>query len=101
MDSETGSLLRLIAYDGDAPADGVNCTTSPRNLAIPRTGRIPPAHPAGTRIVEETGNPLIDYTSAIPGLAGPRPVSPAAAVHRCTNAVSAARSFLDDLRGHR
>ncbi len=58
VDAETGSLLRLIAYDGDAPAewwelDGV--TAEPGDTADPAGFR--PHIPPGTRVVEETGNP--------------------------------------------
>ena len=57
--------------------------------------------PPGTRVVEETGNPITDYTAAIPGLAGTAARTAVETVHRTAGAVSAARSFLDDLRGHR
>jgi len=102
VDAETGSLLRLIAYDGDAPAewwelDGV--TTEPGDTADPAGFR--PHIPPGTRVVEETGNPLIDTTMGVPGLTGTVGRTAAEAYRRGTDAVSAARSFLDDLRGHR
>jgi hypothetical protein len=102
VDAETGCLLRLIAYDGDAPAewwelDGV--TTEPGDTADPAGFR--PHIPPGTRVVEESGNPITDYTAAIPGLAGTAARTAAEAFRRGTDAVSAARSFLDDLRGHR
>ena len=57
--------------------------------------------PPGTRIVEETGNLITDVTAVMPGLTGTAARAAAEAVHRTTGAVSAARSFLDDLRGHR
>ncbi|MGD0706185.1 MAG: hypothetical protein ABSA02_40680, partial [Trebonia sp.] len=102
VDAETGSLLRLIAYAGDAPAewwelDGV--TTDPGETADPAGFR--PHIPPGTRVVEETGNPLIDVTMGVPGLTGTVGRTAAEAYRRGTDAVSAARSFLDDLRGHR
>ena len=102
VDAETGSLLRLIAYDGDAPAewwelDGV--TTEPGDTADPAGFR--PHIPPGTRIVEETGNPLIDNATDVFGLTGTAARAAAEAFRRGTDAVSAARSFLDDLRGHR
>ena len=58
VDTETGSLLRLIAYDGDAPAEWWeldDVTTEPGDTADPAGFR--PHIPPGTRIVEETGNP--------------------------------------------
>jgi hypothetical protein len=102
VDAETGSLLRLIAYDGDAPAewwelDGV--TAEPGDTADPAGFR--PHIPPGTRIVEETGNPLIDNATDVFGLTGTAARAAAEAFRRGTDAVSAARSFLDDLRGHR
>ena len=102
VDAETGCLLRLIAYDGDAPAewwelDGV--TTEPGDTADPAGFR--PHIPPGTRVVEESGHPLVDATAGIPGLTGTAARAAAEAFRRGTDAVSAARSFLDDLRGHR
>ena len=57
--------------------------------------------PPGTRVVEETGNLIADATAAIPGLTGTAARAAAEAFRRGTGAVSAARSFWDDLRGHR
>ena len=102
VDAETGSLLRLIAYDGHAPAEWWeldDVTTEPGDTADPAGFR--PHIPPGTRVVEETGNPITDYTAAIPGLTGTAARTAAEAFRRGTDAVSAARSFLDDLRGHR
>jgi hypothetical protein len=102
VDAETGSLLRLIAYDGDAPAewwelDGV--TTEPGDTADPAGFR--PHIPPGTRVVEESGHPLVDAAMGVPGPIGTAGRTAAEAFRRGTDAVSAARSFLDDLRGHR
>ena len=102
VDAETGCLLRLIAYDGDAPAewwelDGV--TAEPGDTADPAGFR--PHIPPGTRVVEESGHPLVDATAGIPGLTGTAARAAAEAFRRGTDVVSAARSFLDDLRGHR
>ena len=76
VDGETGCLLRLIAYDGDAPAewwelDGV--TTEPGDTADPAGFR--PHIAPGTRVVEESGDPMVDVTAghARPGRdRGPR-----------------------------
>ena len=102
VDAETGSLLRLIAYDGDAPAEWWeldDVTTEPGDTADPAGFR--PHIPPGTRVVEESGDRLVDATAGIPGLTGTAAHAAAEAFRRGTDAVSAARSFLDDLRGHR
>jgi hypothetical protein len=57
--------------------------------------------PPGTRVVEETGNPITDAAAGIPGLAGTAARTAFETVHRTASAVSAVRSFLDDLRGRR
>lgn len=102
VDAETGSLLRLIAYAGDAPAEWWeldDVTTAPGDTADPAGFR--PHIPPGTRVVEESGDPMADATAGIPGLTGTAARAAAKAYRRGTGAVSAARSFLDDLRGHR
>jgi hypothetical protein len=102
VDAETGCLLRLIAYDGDAPAewlelDGV--TAEPGGTADPAGFR--PHIPPGTRVVEESGAPLVDATAVMPGLTGTAARAAAEAFRCGTGAVSAACGFLDDLRGQR
>ena len=57
--------------------------------------------PPGTRTVEETGNLIADAVAVMPGVKGTAARAAAEAVNRTAGAVSAARSFLDDLRGHR
>jgi len=51
--------------------------------------------------VEETGNLIADAVAVMPGAKGTAARAAAEAVNRTVGAVSAARSFLDDLRGHR
>ena len=102
VDAETGCLLRLIAYDGDAPAAWweLDDVTAERGGTADPAGfrpRIPP----GTRVVEESGDPMVDVTAVMSGLTGTAVRTAAEAVRRTASAVSAARSFLDDLRGHR
>ena len=102
VDAETGCLLRLIAYDGDAPAAWweLDDVTAERGGTADPAGfrpRIPP----GTRVVEESGDPMVDVTAVMSGLTGTAVRTAAEAVRRSASAVSAARSFLDDLRGHR
>jgi outer membrane lipoprotein-sorting protein len=102
VDAETGCLLRLIAYAGDAPAEWWeldDVTTEPGDTADPAGFR--PRIPPGTRVVAESGDPLVDVTAGIPGLTGTAARAAAEAFRRGTDAVSAARRFLDDLRGHR
>jgi hypothetical protein len=99
VDAETGSLLRLIAYIGDAPSGWWELDDISTEPIDPDDFRV---HiPPGTRVVEETGNPFTDHTAAIPGLAGTATRIAFETVHRTAGAVSAARSFLDDLRGRR
>ena len=104
VDAETGCLLRLIAYDGDAPAPATwweldDVSAEPGGTADPAGFR--PRIPPGTRVLEESGNPMVDVTAVWPGLTGTAARAAAEAFRRGTNAVSAARSFLDDLRGDR
>jgi outer membrane lipoprotein-sorting protein len=99
VDAETGCLLRLIAYIGDAPYAWWELDDISTEPGDPDEFRV---HiPPGTRVVEETGNPFTDYTAAIPGLAGTVARTATETVRRTADAVSAARSFLDDLRSHR
>jgi outer membrane lipoprotein-sorting protein len=99
IDAETGCLLRLISYAGDAPVIWSELDDISTEPAGPDEFRV---HvPPGTRTVEETGNWVVDEAAAMPGLAGTAARAAAEAVNRTTGAVSAARTFLDDLRGHR
>jgi outer membrane lipoprotein-sorting protein len=102
VDAETGCLLRLIAYDGDAPAEWweLDDVTAERGGTADPAG-FRPHIPPGTRVVEESGDPMVDVTAVMPGLTGTAAHAAAEAFRRGTDAVSAARSFLDDLRGHR
>lgn len=99
VDAGTGCLLRLISYAGDTPAiwselDGIS--TEP---ADPDEFRV---HvPPGIRTVEETGNMFADAAAAMPGVKGAAARAAVEAASRAAGAVSAARSFLDGLRGHR
>jgi hypothetical protein len=99
VDAETGCLLRLISYAGDTLAIWSELDDISTEPADPDEFRV---HvPPGTRTVEESGNPLTDAFAAMPGLAGTAARAAAETVTRTTSAVSAARSFLDDLRGQR
>jgi hypothetical protein len=99
VDAETGCLLRLISYAGDTLAIWSELDDISTEPADPDEFRV---HvPPGTRTVEETGNWVADEIAVMPGLAGTAARAAAEAVNRTAGAVSAARSFLDDLRGHR
>jgi hypothetical protein len=99
VDAETGCLLRLISYAGDALVIWSELDDISTEPAGPDEFRV---HvPPGTRTVEETGNWVADDIAVMPGLAGTAARAVAATVSRTTGAVSAARRFLDDLRGHR
>ena len=102
VNAATGSLLRLIAYDGYAPAEWwqlYDVTSEPGDTATrPDSARTSLPAPSSSR---KPATLITDYTAAIPGLAGTAARAAAEAFRCGTNAVSAARSFLDDLRGHR
>ena len=66
-----------------------------------RPGRVPGARPARHPHRGGNGNWVADEIAVMPGLAGTAARAAAATVHRTAGAVSAARSFLDDLRGRR
>jgi hypothetical protein len=99
VDAETGCLLRLTSYSGDALAiwwELDDIRTEPVNPDEFRA-HVPP----GTPTVDETGNPFADAAAVMPGMKGTAARAAAEAVNRTAGAVSAARSFRDDLRGHR
>ena len=99
VDAETGCLLRLISYVGDTLAIWSELDDISTEPADPDEFRV---HvPPGTRTVEETGNLIADAVAVMPGVKGTAARAAAEAVNRTTGAVSAARTFLDDLRGHR
>jgi outer membrane lipoprotein-sorting protein len=99
VDAETGCLLRLISYAGDTLVIWSELDDISTEPADPDEFRVDV--PPGTRIVEETGNLIADAVAVMPGVKGTAARAAAEAVNRTTGAVSAARSFLDDLRGHR
>ena len=99
VDAETGCLLRLIYYAGDTLARWWELDDISTEPADPDEFRV---HvPPGTRTVEETGNLVVDAFATMPGLTGTAVRAAAETANRTAAAVSAARSFLDDLRGHR
>jgi hypothetical protein len=99
VDAETGCLLRLICYAGDTLAIWSELDDISTEPADPDEFRV---HvPPGTRTVQETGNLIADAVAVLPGVKGTAARAAAEAVNRTAGAVSAARSFLDDLRGHR
>lgn len=97
VDAELGCLLRLIPFAGDKPESWYE-------LSGIGTEPVPAAEfhldiPPGVRVVEETGNPITDTTAVMPGAAGCAVRTAADVIRRTSDAVSATRSFLDDLRG--
>ena len=97
VDAELGCLLRLISFAADRPASWSELSDITTEPAPPGDFRL--ETPPGTHVTEETGNPFTGAAAVMPGAAG-RAMRTAADVARRTNdAVSAARSFLDDLRG--
>ena len=96
---ERSGLLRLISYVGDTLVIWSELDDISTEPADPDKFRV---HvPPGTRIVEETGNLMADTVAVLSGVTGTAARAAAEAVNRTTGAVSAARFFLDDLRGHR
>ncbi len=93
VDAELGCVLRQISFVGDRPASLYEVSaigTEP----VP-DGEFRPDIPPGVRVVEETGNPFTD----LPGATGTVVRTAADVVRRTNDAVSATRSFLDDLLG--
>jgi hypothetical protein len=97
VDAELGVLLRLTSYAGDRPVmrrefrDIIVGSGGPGDFHVD----IPP----GIRTIEETGNPLQDAIATMPGATGFAIRTAADAAKRTSEAVTAARSFLDSLRG--
>jgi outer membrane lipoprotein-sorting protein len=99
VDAETGCLLRLLAYFGDALAmwwELDDISTEPVD-----PDEFQPHLPPGTRVVEQTGNPWTDMAAELPGLKGTAARAAVETITRTTSAVSAARTFLEDLRNNR
>jgi outer membrane lipoprotein-sorting protein len=97
VDADLGCLLRLISFAGDRPASWWELSgirTEPVSAGEFRLD-VPP----GVRVVEETGNAFADAAAVMPGAAGHVVRTAADVVGRTSGAVSAARNFLDDLRG--
>ncbi len=97
VDAELGCLLRLISFAGDRPASWWELSDLGTEPVPP--GEFALAVPPGVRVVEETGNPFTDTAAVMPGAAGCAVRTAADVVRRTSDAVSATRSFLDDLRG--
>ena len=99
VDDQTGCLLRLISYVGDAPFGWWELDDISTEPGDPDEFRV---HvPPGRHVVEETGNPLTNTVAVMPGVKGTAARAAAETINRTVGAVSAARSFLDDLRGDR
>jgi hypothetical protein len=99
VDAETGCLLRLLSYSGDTLADWWELDDISTEPADPDEFRI--QVPPGTRVVEETGNLLTDFVAEMPGLTGTAARAAAETITRTTSTVSAARTFLGNLRNNR
>lgn len=97
VDAELGCLLRLVSFAGDKPESWYE-------LSGIGTEPVPAAEfhldiPPGVRVVEQTGHPFTDWAAIMPGATGCAVRTAADVVRRTNDAVSATRSFLDDLRG--
>jgi hypothetical protein len=96
VDCALGCLLRLISYAGDRPASWWELRDISTEPGEPGEFRL---HvPPGARTVEETGNPFADAAAVMPGTTGYAVRTAVDVVRRTSGAVSAARSFLDNLR---
>src|SRR5258707_1111169 len=94
-----GALPGLLPYDGAPVRFGRGRGDLGAEPAGPDEFRV--HAPPGIRTVEETGNWVADEIAVLPGLAGTGARAAAEAVNRTVGAVSAARSFLNDLPGRR
>jgi hypothetical protein len=99
VDAQTGCLLRLLCYADDTLAIWSELDDISTEPIDPDEFQVD--IPPGTRTIEQTGNLITDAVAAIPGVKGTAARAAAEAVNRTAGAVSAARSFWDDLRGHR
>ncbi len=98
VDAETGCLLRLLSYSGDALSmwwELDDISTEPVD-----PDEFQPHLPPGTRVVEETGNPWTDMAAEMPGLKGTAARAAVETITRTTSAISTARTFLEDLRNN-
>jgi outer membrane lipoprotein-sorting protein len=98
VDVETGCLLRLLSYSGDALSmwwELDDISTEPVD-----PDAFQPHLPPGTRVVEETGNPWTDMAAEMPGLKGTAARAAVETITRTTSAISTARTFLEDLRNN-
>jgi hypothetical protein len=94
MDAERGCLLRLICYAGDRPAAQWELTDLGAGPADAEDFGVPPGVPT----VEATGT-IADVGAVAPGPTGHAVRTAVDVARRTTAAVSAAKSFLDNLRG--
>ena len=90
------SLLRLISYAGDRPASWAELRDLRTEPGEPGEFRL--LVPPGVPTVEETGNPLADAAAVMSGSTAYAVRTAATFARRAGVAVSATRSFLDDLR---
>ncbi len=97
IDAETGCLLRLLSYAGGTLASWWELDDISTEPGTPDDFRV--LVPPGSHVVEETGNPAANAVAVMPGLTGTAVRATVDTVRRTTSAVSAARSFLNDLRG--
>jgi hypothetical protein len=96
VDAELGVLLRLTCYTHGQPATRSELRDIRTEPGEPGAFRIEPA--PGVRIAEETGNPLADAVADVPGPVGFAARRAVDVAKRTGDAVTAAKSFLDNLR---
>ncbi|HEY6296238.1 MAG TPA: hypothetical protein VIX15_11285, partial [Streptosporangiaceae bacterium] len=93
VDAELGCVLRQISFTAARPALLFELSAIDTEPVPDEEFRL--EIPPGVRVIEETGNPFTD----MPGAAGTAVRTVADVVRHTNDAVSAARSFLDDLLG--
>jgi hypothetical protein len=98
VDAELGVLLRLTCYVDGRPATRNELRDVSAEPAEPDGFRI--EAPPGVRIAEETGNPFADALADAPGPVGSAARTAVDVAKRTGDAVSTAKSFLDNLRRH-
>jgi hypothetical protein len=96
VDAELGVLLRLTCYVDGRPATRSELRDVSAEPAEPDGFRI--EAPPGVRTAEETGNPLADAVADAPGPVGSAARTAVDVAKRTGDAVTTAKSFLDNLR---
>jgi len=96
VDAELGVLLRLTCFADGRPATRGELRDVSTEPAEPGSFHV--EAPPGVRTAEETGNPLADAVTDAPGPVGFAARTAVDVAKRTGDAVTTAKSFLDNLR---